>query len=422
MGVTDPVDSIHHKRLVHGARFRALPLNVKCRARCAFCYETTVSKLLPQVTTEYIPSYDEAQFDAFRQMHSVACKWEEATDREPAYSILPSFDRSPQGIAHFPNCDIFSSGLTHAQIEELVQMRRGDICLLYAVGLDIDPEFIGYLTEKYPDTFRLHLSIVTFDKEIRGRLMHPDIDVDVLRQVCSRTRDGTFFLILFNEEQLAADVEEILESTSPDSGGLFLHKLYYDRCSPERVVEYAREAHCQREAAVRRLASLPLDRRQLLFSIGADVQAYTRRREIHGLLDACLGRSDEAIFCSPGAFPVINHHCREVDNLVVPIEGAFGGNLDLVQGATARAVVQQLERLLATGRSFSRVYLPEPMFWIDGEYDLNGDRASLITEAFPELSVQVLPVPGLVMWSAVNLRDCLAFFDNPDRSIFESLR
>ena len=116
--------------------------------------------------------------------------------REPAYSILPTFDHTPWGIRHFPNCDIFSSGLTHEQIEEFVRMREGDTCLLYAVGLNIDPDFIAYLTEKYPDTFRLHLSVVTFDPEIRRRLMHPAIDVDVLRRVCGLTRQATFFLLL----------------------------------------------------------------------------------------------------------------------------------------------------------------------------------------------------------------------------------
>jgi len=420
--MTEPVDSIQHKRLVHGARFRTLPLNVKCRARCAFCYESTVSKLLPHVSTEYIPRYDEAQFDAFVQMHELACQWEKETKRQPAFSILPTFDRSAQGIVHLPNCDIFSSGLSHAQIEELVKMRQGDICLLYAVGLDIDPEFVGYLSDKYPDTFRLHLSIVTFDEAIRRSLMHPDIDVDVLRQVCTRTRKSTFFLMLFNEDQIATDVQELLESTTADNGGLYVHKLYYDRCSPQRVVDYAREAHLQREAGIRRLASLPLDRRQLLFSIGADVQAFTRRYEIYAMLRACGGGSREVLFCSPGAFPVINAYYRDADNIVVPIEGAFGGNLDLVQGGTARTVAERLEQLLAEGRQVEQVFLPEPMFWIDQEYDLNGDRVSLITSAFPDLSVSLLPVRPEVMWSAVNLPDCLAFFNNPERSIFEAER
>jgi hypothetical protein len=414
--------SLAQRRLVHGARFRVLPLNVKCRARCAFCYESTVSKLLPHVRTHYIPPYDEARFDEFRQMHARACQWEQETGRAPVYSILPTLARTPDGIAHFPVCDVFSSGLSHAQIEEFVQMRAGDTCLLYAVGLDIDPDFIGYLTRKYPDVFRLHLSIVTFDRSKRARLMHPDIDVEVLRKVCTLTRHATFFLMLFDAEQIASDIEQILTSSCAANGGLFVHKLYYDRCSPQRVVDYAEGAHREREAAIRRIAALALDGRPLSFSLGADIQAYTRRREIYGLLQACTGAQDEAIFCSPGAFAVIRDHFGPDSSAVVAMDCVFGGNLDLVQGTTARGVIGQLERLLGAGRHLRRVLLPDAMFWIDQECDVNGDTVELIRERFPELEVVLLAVPGLVMWSVVELRDCLAFFDAPGRSCFEAAR
>jgi len=345
-------------------------------------------------------------------MYAKACHWEEETGREPIYGILPTFDRTHHGISHFPMCDIFSSGLTHEQIEEVVRMREGDVCILYAVGLNIDPDFVAYLGRKYPETFRLHLSIVTFDPGIRRRLMSSKIDVDALRRVCELTKDGTFFLIHFDEDQIAADMEEILSSTSPENGGVFIHKLYYDRCSPKRVVDLALAADRQREAAVRRIARLPRDSRQLLFALGGDIQAFTRRHEIYGMLAPCSGEADEAIFCSRGTFPVIDQYCSRTENVVVPMETCFGGNIDFAQGAAVRDVIPEVERLLSEGRELQRVFLPDSMFWLDGGHDLFGDGIDLLADAFPGLTVELLPVPIEVTWSVVNLLDCIAFFDD----------
>lgn len=409
--MNETLDQIHQKRLVHGARFRSLPLNVACPARCAFCYESRVTKVLPHVQTAYLPAYDDAHFDVFRQMYARCREWEAATSREPLYGFLPTFEHTPQGITHFPMCDVFSAGLTHEQIEELVRIREGDTCLLYAVGLNIDPGFIAFLSRRYPETFRLHLSIVTFDPAIRRRLMSPKIDVEALRRVCSVTHQATFFLMLFTEEQLTNDVAEILASTTADNGGLFLHKLYHDRCSPKRVVEYSRAADYHREAAIRSLARMRRDGRPFMCSLGADIQACTRRREIAQLLEPCTGEPDEAVFCSPGAFPVVRDFFGAAENAVIPMESAFGGNLDLVQGGTVRGVVDQINGLLEEGRRLRRVVLPDAMFWIDGEYDVNGDRVGVISEAFPDIEVEVVRIPVAVIRSVVDLDDCLAYFD-----------
>ena len=407
---------INEKRLIYGARFRAVPLNVKCPARCAFCYETQVSKVLPHVRTRYLPPYDEESFDAFRQMHARACEWEAESGREPVFGFLPTFEHTPQGIAHFPWCDVFSTGLTSEQIEELVRIREGDTCLLYTVGLNIDPEFIAYLTRKYPETFRLHLSIVTFDPTIRRRLMHKDIDVDALRRVSAIARDATFFFLLFDDEQITADVKEILTTTTAENGGLFIHKLYHDRCSPSRVVEYARRADSCREKAIRALARLPRDERPFMCSLGGDIQAHTRRFEIYEILEDCSGDDDEVVFCSPAAYPTIADFFSDVESTVIPMESAFGGDLDFVQAGSARIVIERIAELLAAGKTLRRVFLPDAMFWIDDGYDLNGDRVELVSTTFPDLSVELLKIPTEVIRSVVSLEDCVAFYDDKGRS------
>lgn len=417
-----PPFDINARRLVHGARFRSLPLNVRCPGGCAFCYEARVAALLPQVTTELIPRYDEARFDAFREMHAKAVSWERATGRAPLYTTLPAFERAPDGrIRHFPVCDVFSAGLTHAQIEELVAMREGgDVCYLYAVGLDLDPDFVGHLSRRFPETFRLHLSIVTFDPALRGRLMNPRIDLDALRRACAQARGATFFLMLLDEAQLVADVEELLSLTRAENGGFFVHRLYHDRLSPAPVVELAEAARGHREGAVRALARLPTGRRPFLCSLGGDLQAFTRRHELHACLAASTGEPDEVIFTSPAAFRVVDRYCRGTANLVRPLRSALGGSIDFAQACTARDAVAQLEALLAEGRRLRRVLLPSSLFWIDGAFDLNGDGVEAIARRFPELSVELLQIPPEVVGTVVSLVDCLAFFDDPARAAFDA--
>jgi hypothetical protein len=417
-----PPFDINARRLVHGARFRSLPLNVRCPGGCAFCYESRVSELIPQVATELIPRYDEERFDAFRQMHERALAWEAATGRWPLFSTLPAFERTPAGeIVHFPMCDVFSAGLTHAQIEELIAMRAGgDVCYLYAVGLDLDPDFVGHLTRRFPETFRLHLSIVTFDPGLRGRLMNPRIDLDALRRACAQTQGATFFLMLFDQAQLVADVEELLALTGEANGGFFFHRLYHDRLSPAGVVELAEAARGHREGAVRQIARLATGRRPLMCSLGGDLQAFTRRHEIHACLQVSTGEPDEVIFCSPAAFRVIDRYCGRSANLVRPLRSAFGGNIDFAQACTARDAISQLEALLAEGRQLRRVLLPSAMFWIDGAYDVEGVGVEAIARRFPELSVELLQIPPEVVGSVVSLGDCLAFFDDPNRLAFDA--
>lgn len=420
MREVDPLKRAHDKRLLHGARFRALPLNVRCPARCAFCYDARVSQLLPQVRTALLPPYDERQFDLFRQTHARALAWEAETGRAPLYAILPTFDLVDGQVFHFPTCDVFSAGLTHAQIEEMIQMRRGDVALLYSVGLELDLDFIAHLTATYPETFRLHLSIVTFDREIRRGLMSPKIDLDVLREVCGVVRGATFFFILFDEDQLVADLEELRSLTTADSGGVFVHKLYADRLAPERVERLARRAHGRREAAVEALARMPLGGRSLMLSLGADIHAFARRAEICSLVAATTGEADEVIFCSPGAFKVIDDFCARSDNLVIALESAFGGNTDLVQGTRASEVIERIEGLLDEGRPLRRVFLPDAMFWIEGRYDIEGQEVDRVRQAFPQLEVELLKVPPELIFSVVDLGDGLSFFNSPRRAAFES--
>jgi hypothetical protein len=403
---------VAEQRHVDGAAFRTVPLNIDCAPKCTFCYEFRIPELFPWITTQLMPQYNEERFARFRDTVELAKQWEHRHSRDPMHGHLAPLEKTDEGLNYYPTCDVLSTGLSNAQIEELVKLRQGSTYVMYTVGLGMDVDFIEYLTQKYPDTFRLHLSIVTFDVEIRKRTMHRKIDLDALRQACRISRNTTFFLIPYNEDQICSDVDEVNALTGEGSGTTYIHKLYYNRVSAKRVVEFARAAELELESAIRRIARERTSAsRPVVLSPGSDIYSSRFAGEVFESFKGCSGRADEAIFCSSGAHDMISDYFSEVDNHVVAMPSGFGGNIDFVQGTMLRDVVDLIGGLKDQGAKLERIYVPSAMLWIDDTYDLRGDTVDIITQTHPELSVEVLPVPHHITGAVVTLEDCIQFYD-----------
>lgn len=396
------------KRLIYGARYRAAPQHVGCRARCAFCYESRMTQLFPWVKSVRIPPYDDRRYGEFRELVAKTEQWEQENLREPIFGRLDPFDVSADGLEFYSTCDTFSTGLTNAQIEELVKLREGDRFFVHTVGLDADPDFIAHLTRTYPDTLRVHLSIVTFNPAIREGIMHPGIDVDALRRICTVIRDGTLFLIHFGEDQILADVSELEELTTDDNGVIYIHKLYHNRLSARRIVELSKAGERGMRSSIERLSRRFPDSRRIVLSPGSEQYAQHHRRELRRIVGICQGEAGEAVFCSPGAHPVFADHFRDSETRVIPLASGFGGNIDFIQGTTVRTVIHAIERLASEGTHLRRVYLPDSMFWICGRYDLRGETVDTLRSAFPEITVVLLEVPTKVIHSTLTLEACRA--------------
>lgn len=415
--MNDLAKQSYERRLVHGARFRYFPINVKCPVRCAFCYEARISDLFDWIETVTIPPYNDSRFAKFEAVHAEALKWEAQTGRDPLIASLPPFDVFEDGMAYHPTCDTFLSGLSETQIEKMVQLRVGDKCMLHTVGLNVKPDFIARLTKKYLDTLWMHISIITFDAAIRKQVMPTGIKIECIEELCRVSRSATLFLIHFTSNQLCTDIERLCELTEPNQGQIYIHKLYTNRLSPKRQLKLAAIAEQQLEATIARLAQSNLCGRQLMLNPGGAIQAYTRRNELYKLFDDCTGLDNEVVFCSPGAFDVIESFFSEVPNKVVAMPSAFGGNIDFLQGCRVRSVLEYIKEQRAAGKKIEHVVLPQAMFWIGEGCDIGGERPELLTENLFDLTVTLLPVPQEMICSAVNLEDCIRYFhDHPGGS------
>lgn len=386
----------------------SIPFNVPCPCRCTFCYETKFSKLFPWIKTVYIPPYNEKRFKFCQNVHS----------RQGALPTDGLFIRKAGNqLQYFPHCDFFALGLTDKQIEALVLSFKssGKSFLAYTTGYNADLKFVKYLSSKYPDTFRMHLSIVTFDPWIRKNLMNPDIDVENVKRLSRVISRPVYFLMYFNKEQVASDVALLNESSVKTHGTFYFHRLYYNKLSPEYIINYSDAAERNFREIIYYLKSnddkLKGISRRLILSPDSKIYAWTWKEEIKKLLKGCRGTDKEAIFCSYGAYEVIRSVVSDKTH-VIPVKSCFGGCVDFTLGLTVKSIVEEIKKLLESGAALRRIYLPDSMFCAEGKFDLNCDSIELIKKAYPKLEVKVIKIPSRILKSTINLDFCLRYYKN----------
>jgi len=140
--------------------------------------------------------------------------------------------------------DFFAFGFTEKEIEKIILAHwiAGERFRIYTAGFNADWEFLKFLSERYPDKFQVHLSIVTFEEEIRRKFMNPSIDVERMKKACTFLVNPTYFLLYFNQEQIISDVEFLNDFSLQKSGLIYIHRLYYNKLSDPSVVEYSDQA------------------------------------------------------------------------------------------------------------------------------------------------------------------------------------
>jgi len=386
----------------------SIPYNVACPCRCAFCYESKFTRLFPWIKTDYIPRYTDETFKYYQKVYSQQGR---VTNEE--FCVR----RVGAELRYFPHCDFFALGLTARQIETLVLSHKnsGKELLIHTTGYNADPKFVNYLSSKYPRTFRVHLSIVTFDSVIRKNIMSPKIDTEKLKKISDVLIKPVYFLIYFNKEQTISDIELLNQSSIKTQGRLYLHRLYFNKLSPKYIIDYSNKAEKEFKDLIYYLkfndARLKEVSRRLNFSPVSKIYAWRWKNEIKKLLGICKGTDREAIFCSHGAYEAIRSLMASKTH-VIPVKSCFGGCVDFTLGLTVKAVISEIKKLLAGGIRLSRIYLPHPMFCIEGKYDLNCEGIDLIKKAYPKIEIIVIKIPEHILKSTVNLDTCVNYYSS----------
>lgn len=407
---------INEKQLFLGAIGNRLPDNVVCPVRCQFCYAKRLSQIVPSIKTIYRSKYTEKTFAKYLGLHTFLREDSSHLNRNESNSYLQWLQKTKDGINYFPTCDFFSLGLTNAQVEQLLKKNTSSVYKIYTTGFRTDPDFIKYLFQRYRKTFRMYLSLVTFDPTIREHLMNPEIDSENLKKICSVMYRSDISIFALNKNQLMQDIQKLNSYIGKTKCRILIAKLYYNKLDNKRVVKYALEAENNFQFIVEDIWSMDKSiTDQISFSPNSTIYAYQWRNDLYQLLAECRGTKEEAIICSKGAYETIRSHFADSPMHVVAVDTCFGGNNDSTQGITANAVINSLQLLLAKGAALKEVYLPGSMFPVNGEYDLNGESVEVIQNTFPKIKFSVIDVPMKILNSMVSFDACKAYYDDVNR-------
>lgn len=398
-----------------GARSDIIPASIPCPSKCKFCYEHRFTDLFPWIKTRFIAPYTDTTFDYFLRKkvenrirgNKLSC----------CYPVQP-FGRSYE---YLPSANFFSLGMSKGQIEKLINEYHlaGKTITVYTTGQDMDIEFVKYLNSKYPDTFRIHLSVITFDRKIRLEMMNPKILISDLKAACKSIARPIYFLIHFNNDQIISDIKQLNECSIINKGEFYIHKLFYNRLSSDEIRCYADNADGEFEALVvylkKKDRKLNYISHRLCFSPAAEIYAWVFRDEIRELFQTSKGTDDEAIFCSEGAYDTIKNFFSRKSSHIIPIKGVFGGNIDFAMGMTVRQITAQISLLIKSGYVLRRIFIPDSMFCIEDKYDLNLEGVSLIRKAHPKIKVRIVKVPVSITKGAIGLDGCIDYFKHKQR-------
>lgn len=245
--------------------------------------------------------------------------------------------------------------------------------------------------------------------------MHPKIDMENLKKICEVALGPIYFLLYFSKSQVVSDIDILNNASIKNKGHFYIHRLFYNKLSPPDIIDYSDKAENEFEGIIYYLMfndkKLKNISRRIEFSPHSKIYAWHFRKKIKELLRVCKNRDDGAIFCSQGAYPVIQNSVGEKAH-VVAIKNRFGGCVDFICGVTLRDVLSEISRFSAKGIALKDIYIPSSMFCIEKRYDLNGDSVKFIKTACPKIKTHVLRVPPSIIHSTLTLDDCMRYYIN----------
>jgi hypothetical protein len=386
------------------------PLRSPCPAGCKFCYETHLPRLVPNVQILRTPGYSLEAFEEFSDGLS-SCS-------SPMTPVSPIFVH--EGILHYSSMsDIFCQGLSLEQLERLIRQNIGkERRLLATTGNHLDPETAGYLTTKYPETFRLHYSAVTLSPELRPKLFTHWVAPDVVLKTLSVLREPKVYLCNFDPRQSIEDLQAVNAHAQPGAR-VQIARMHCTRMHSEELRELARRSgHGFGEVAVwlkSHRATLG-HIAEIGFQAPAEGYAWTFREALRALVQPLQLGPEDVVLCSAAAGNVLRGHVIPVEAAVVPVFDSLGGTTSFAQTISTENILGVL-RALREEREFSRVVLPSSIFWVAGQYAVDGRSVDDIRSELPGVEIAIVEIPSDMTDARLTVEECLRYFsENPGAS------
>ncbi len=397
--------------LSEGASKGVLPANVPCRIGCKFCYERHYPELFPTLTIDRLPVYTEAMLDYFF--------YELNKHPQPirTCALLRSFD----GVPHYgSHCDFFSLGLQNDQVERILQHNESFLsqppyaglsnhCRLYTTGYGLAPETARYLAAKYPHSFLLWISIITFNERRKAELVRNFTPTDRLIEIIKTVAYPSLWLAHLTPQQTLADLE-LLNSLQLTDFGVSIHELHYNRCHGPRLRSLAEQSNDGSLAQIAKQISQTPERFTTLtdrihFLGPPTALARANIPLLRQLFAPFVLAQEDVVLCSVAAETAMQ---RALDGraTVRSVADSLGGSTSFTATLSCRDLAERLNQLQQQGVAMRRVFIPSAIF-TEGR-DVEGHTAEWLARQFPELKFVMPQIPPEALTGSLTARQCAA--------------
>jgi hypothetical protein len=380
-----------------------LPLRSPCPSGCRFCYETHLPRLIPNLALARWPAYTPEAFD-------LLCEGLAGSD-QPATPVSPLW--VADGQVHYSSMsDIFCQGLSREQLERLVRHNVGrERRELATTGNHLDPETAAYLTRTYPETFRLHYSVVTLSAALRARLFTRCASPETVLATVAALREPKLYLCHLDPAQTISDLQALNAHVQPGAR-VQLARVHCTRLHSAEVRGLARRSGQGLAEVVDWLAShrAALDRiDEIGFQAPPEGYAWTFRDELREAVRPLrLGRGD-VVLCSPAAREVLRREVVPAAAAVVPVFDSLGATTSFTTTLGVGNLLAVL-RELRERQELRRVALPTSIFWVQDRYAIDGRSADDLRAQLPGLEVVLVEIPQEMRRARLSLEQCRDYF------------
>jgi hypothetical protein len=394
-------------RLEAYARRGLYPNVSPCPVGCRFCYERHLQHYYPRLRVQRIKHCTGEQLDRYTELLRRL--------EQPAYPSAPVTYEAGT-IRYRSASDFFSQGMSPAQLERIAAQndRLGQAPYFNTTGKNLDHETVRSLSERFPSSFRVRLSALTFDDDIKGQLIPGWPGSGPMKRTIPALRQGRIYLLCFGLEQTLADLDTVQAFASPgDRPTVVIAPLHHNSRHPSLVKSLAKRGLREFEALVAELA-----RRRPGWSNIADIflhhpaGAFTWRfrRELRALLAPYRLGEGDVVICSVGAHETMQDHVVRGPARAVAVRDGLGGSTTFTTTLTTDDIASALEGLRSRGEAIRRALVPSTVWWIEGERCLGGELVETLRRRFPEIEIVRVEVPPELFDARLTLDECVAYY------------
>ncbi len=335
--------------------------------------------------------------------------------------LMPSSScfESDGKVYYHSSSDFFSQGLSVEQVEDIVchNAENGDSPHFPTTGNGLTLEAARDLSDRFPDSFRVHLSLLTFNEEIRRDLVPRSRPAHELETLISTLRNIKIYLLFIDPDQTIADLERINACANRSAPPhVVIARLHATSLHPDLIRDLAARSGTNFVRVIDfikrhdvRFANIA----DIFFHYPAEAFVWLFRNLLRSRIGPVLadGEGHDLVICSVASAPIMRDFVVRDAAHVTAIADCLGGTTNFVTTITTQDVIKCINDLRAGGMEIRRVLVPSSIWWVDGRFCLGGGTIGDVKRAVPDIEICPIRIPSEIINWRLTVDQCAAYYD-----------